>query len=230
MTTPFQRARSEPQRALRRQAILGTAAAMLSEMPVAEVSLNALSRRVGLAKSNVLRYFESREAVLLELLDTACHEWLARLGADLHRGVDVRAEPMLRGDQVAAVLAATLTERPVLCDLVNAQASVLERNVSAQVAAEHKRASHANTAVLARLVREQIPELGEYDALRFAGATLMTTGAVWIHAHPSQAMIAAYEADPDLAATRLDFIDALRQTLEVLLSGLLARMARTDSV
>ena len=30
-------------------------------MPVAELSLNELSRRVGLAKSNVLRYFESRE-------------------------------------------------------------------------------------------------------------------------------------------------------------------------
>ena len=67
----FQRARSEEQRAIRRQAILDTAAAMLDEMPVAEVSLNELSRRVGLAKSNVLRYFESREAVLLELPTTS---------------------------------------------------------------------------------------------------------------------------------------------------------------
>jgi AcrR family transcriptional regulator len=44
---------------------------MLTEMPVAQITLNELSRRVGLAKSNVLRYFESREAVLLELLDSA---------------------------------------------------------------------------------------------------------------------------------------------------------------
>ena len=66
MTTTFQRARSDEQRALRSQAILDTAAAMLHEMPVADISLNELSRRVGLAKSNVLRYFDSREAVLLE--------------------------------------------------------------------------------------------------------------------------------------------------------------------
>ena len=65
----FQRARSEEQRAIRRRAILDTAAAMLDEMPVAAVTLNELSRRVGLAKSNVLRYFDSREAVLLQLLD-----------------------------------------------------------------------------------------------------------------------------------------------------------------
>ena len=49
----FQRARSEEQRAVRRQAILDTAEAMLAEMPVAALSLNELSRRVGLAKSNV---------------------------------------------------------------------------------------------------------------------------------------------------------------------------------
>ncbi|HEX4291540.1 MAG TPA: helix-turn-helix domain-containing protein, partial [Trebonia sp.] len=64
----FQRARSEEQREIRRQAILDTAAAMLDLMPVSEVTLNELSRRAGLAKSNVLRYFESREAILLELL------------------------------------------------------------------------------------------------------------------------------------------------------------------
>src|ERR1700685_1973806 len=85
--TTFQRARSEEQREARRRAILGTAAAMLAEMPVAEVTLNELSRRVGLAKSNVLRYFESREAVLLELLDSAWQDWLAQLDRDLAGGL-----------------------------------------------------------------------------------------------------------------------------------------------
>ncbi|ATB39811.1 TetR family transcriptional regulator [Cystobacter fuscus] len=50
----FLRARSEEQREVRRRAILDTAAAMLEQMPVAEVGLNELARRVGLAKSNVL--------------------------------------------------------------------------------------------------------------------------------------------------------------------------------
>ena len=40
----FQRARNQEQREARRQAILGAAAAMLAEMPVAEVTLNELSR------------------------------------------------------------------------------------------------------------------------------------------------------------------------------------------
>ena len=142
--TTFQRARSEEQREVRRRAILDTAAAMLAEMPVAEVTLNELSRRVGLAKSNVLRYFESREAVLLELLDSAWQEWLTGLEADLGAAIDATAPAAGRGDQLAGVLAASLAARPVLCDLLSAQAAVLERNVSPQVAAAYKRAALAD--------------------------------------------------------------------------------------
>src|ERR1700677_4508180 len=123
----FQRARSQEQREARRQAILGAAAAMLGEMPVADITLNELSRRTGLAKSNVLRYFESREAVLLELLDSAWRAWLARLARDLDRAVTPAAPVGTRGDQVASALASSLNSAPALCALLNAQAAVLER-------------------------------------------------------------------------------------------------------
>ncbi|WP_189132697.1 TetR/AcrR family transcriptional regulator [Wenjunlia tyrosinilytica] len=223
MTAPFQRARSDEQRALRRTAILDTAAVMLTEMPVARVSLNELSRRAGLAKSNVLRYFESREAVLLELLDTGSREWLRQLGDTLTAAVDNDASAGERGDRVAAALATSLGARPVLCDLISAQAAVLEHNVSPRVAAEHKRAALRNAAALARQVREHLRELSEDDAMRFATAAVMVTGAVWSHAQPSAAMLAAYEADASLASLRLDFTATLRQLLGTLLAGLLTR-------
>jgi AcrR family transcriptional regulator len=165
----FQRARSEAQREARRQAILGAAAAMLTEMPVAEVTLNELSRRAGLAKSNVLRYFESREAVLLELLDSAWQDWLAQLDKDLADAVDGTAPPAIRAGQLAAAAAASLAARPMLCDLISAQAAVLERNVSPQVAAQYKRASMAAITALGGLALRCVPELGEQDAFRLAG-------------------------------------------------------------
>jgi len=219
----FQRARSEEQREARRQAILGAAAAMLAEMPVAEVTLNELSRRAGLAKSNVLRYFESREAVLLELLDSAWQDWLAQLDAELADAV-VAGDPVAsRADQLAAAVAASLAARPMLCDLISAQAAVLERNVSPQVAAQYKRASIAGISALGALLLRSVPELGEPDAFRLAGAAVMTTAALWPHTQPSAAMLAAYAADPALAAMRLDFTATLREVLEVLTAGLLAR-------
>src|ERR1700733_5038725 len=129
----FQRARSDEQRELRRRAILDAAAAMLDEMPVAEISLNELSRRVGLAKSNVLRYFESREAVLLELLDRAAPELLAEISEALPAGVTSSAPVRRRAHTVAAGLAASFANHPTLCKLLSAQAGVLEHNGSTDV-------------------------------------------------------------------------------------------------
>jgi hypothetical protein len=37
-----------------------------------------------------------------------------------------------------------------------------------------------------------VTELGEYDAVRLAGAVTLMTGALWPHTQPSAAMLAAY--------------------------------------
>ena len=66
-------------------------------------------------------------------------------------------------------------------------------------------------------------ELGEHDAIRLAGAIVLMTGALWPHTQPSAAMLAAYAADPELAALRLDFTATVRELLEVMIAGLLAR-------
>jgi AcrR family transcriptional regulator len=229
----FQRARSAEQREARRRMILDTVAAMLDEMPVSEVSLNDLSRRVGLAKSNVLRYFESREAILLELLDQAWKQWLAGLRGELDAGQDgeVRKDDGIRkdgtvrerGDQVAAVITGSLEARHVLCDLLSAQSSVLEHNVSTEVAVRYKRSSMANITMLAGLLRGPLPELGEEDAMRVSLMALAFVAAVGPAACPSVSVLDAYESDPTLAVMRVDFATALREALSTIISGTLAR-------
>jgi hypothetical protein len=58
-----------------------------------------------------------------------------------------------------------------------------------------------------------------------------TVSKLWPHTQPSAAMLAAYEADAELAAMRLDFTSAIREVLQVMIAGLLARgyAALTDS-
>jgi AcrR family transcriptional regulator len=217
----FRRARSEDQREERRRAILETTAAMLAEMPVSQVSLNEISRRVGLAKSNVLRYVESREAALLDLLHARSQDWLAAVeDAPVPDG-----SPRQRAAAVGELVATTLADRPVLCDLLGAQAAVLEHNVSTELAVRHKHAAMAAAGRFAAVVERHLPELDDAAAFHASGATLLCAGAVWTATQPSAAMLAAYEQDPDLAAMRLDFTDAVRGLVGVLLDGLLARAA-----
>ncbi|MGA5414268.1 TetR family transcriptional regulator [Streptomyces pseudogriseolus] len=218
----FKRARSEEQRAIRRRAILDTAAAMLDEMPVAEVSLNELSRRVGLAKSNVLRYFESREAVLLELLDDFLGRWLEALTDELAREVDAEAAPEVRARQAAEVVSRSLAERTVLCDLFGAQGGVLERNVSVEVVKRHKRASIARLATMAELLRGHVPEIGD-AAENFCLMTLAVAGALDTYVPPPPSVLAAYAEEPELGVLHMDLPDALRLAVTSLLLGVLPR-------
>ncbi|AZS83507.1 TetR family transcriptional regulator [Streptomyces griseoviridis] len=218
----FQRARSEEQREIRRRAILDTAAAMLDEMPVAEVSLNELSRRVGLAKSNVLRYFESREAVLLELLDVFLGRWLAELADELAAGVEADAAPEVRARQVAEVLSRSLAGRVVLCDLFGAQGGVLEHNVSVEVVKRHKRSSLTRLADMAGLMSRHLPELGA-DAQLFCLMSLVSAGALSAYAPPPASLAAAYEDEPALGALNLELRDALRISFTMTLLGALPR-------
>jgi AcrR family transcriptional regulator len=218
----FQRARSEEQREIRRQAILDTAAAMLDEMPVAEVGLNELSRRVGLAKSNVLRYFESREAVLLELLDRSLRAWLAEMSDELGAGAEPRLPVRERGDRLAAVLARSLARHTVLCDLINAQAGVLEHNVSVEVVVGFKRSAVASLGTMVDLVRRHVPELGD-GARSVCLMIVILAGALSSYCQPSASAIAAVEFDPTLVEFHLDLATTLESAIATQISGTLAR-------
>jgi len=219
----FQRARRPEQRAERRRAILATAAAMLTEMPVADVSLNELSRRVGLAKSNVLNYFDSREAVLLELSSSELSAWVQDLTAALSDKSPATDE---RADLLIASIVGTLAKRPVLCDLISTQAAVLERNITTETALAFKRAAVVSYEQLITVVVGVLPELGPDGAGRFIATASLLAGAIWTHAHPVPAILAAYEADPALDAIRMEFEPALTDALRTLLYGALPRVTQ----
>lgn len=203
--------------------ILETASTMLGEMPVADISLNELSRRVGLAKSNVLRYFESREAVLLALLDDYFSTWLNELDERLAAGVEEDADVQTRALQLADVLSRSLAEQSVLCDLVGAQGGVLEHNVSTEVVGRHKRSSLARLATMTELVTRHVPELGE-SAQFFCFMTLISAGALSTYVPPPASLLAAYAAEPELGVLNLDLRQALQASITSALLGALPRI------
>lgn len=205
---PFSRARSDEQRASRAALILATADAMLGEMRVADITLNELSRRVGLAKSNVLRYFPSREAVLLQLLDRETRAWLDDVEGRLDEGL-------------AQSIAGAAAARPVFCDLTASAAGVLERNVSGEVAVAYKRASLATSDRLARIAG--FDGLDSQAGLLFVGAVMLSIGGTWVNSQPTAGMRAAYAAYPELQPFRIEFEIAVRELVATTLAGIHAR-------
>jgi AcrR family transcriptional regulator len=222
----FQRARSPEQIAQRRAAVLAAAEQMLAELPVSEITLNELSRRVGLAKSNVLRYFESREAVLLALLARESQTVLDELAAELVLTSGAEASVADRCERLAATIAAALARHPQLCDLNSNSAAVLERNISVETAAAFKRSAIDTTGRFAELVRDYVPELGPEAAFRFVATAITFSGALWSHVNPPPAVEEVYATHPELTVMRVEFGSTLRETLATMLAGLLARPPR----
>lgn len=209
----FSRARSEEQRARRREDILTAAAAMLADTRVADLSLNELARRVGLAKSNVLRYFESREAVLLELYGREFAAWLDTLEERLAATSDRTPESL------AAAVADTAAARPVFAELCAAAPGILEHNISGPVALAYKRALLADAARLGALAA---PWIGDdpRGTLVFVGAVTLGIGGIWSTCRLSPGMAEAYELDPELARFRIDFRESLETLLVTVIRGL----------
>ncbi|MCI2422520.1 TetR family transcriptional regulator [Saccharopolyspora sp. K220] len=214
-TPTFQRARRPEQRELRRQEILDAAEALLAEMSAEEISLRELARRLDVSKTHVVRYFESREGVFLELLNRMLLSWLEALPTEW-------PTPPCDPDQVMRAWADSLAARPVLCQLWSLLPSVLERNVSADTVRAYKLTDLERRTTLANLIIDRVPALGADDALTLTRYAVVALVGLWPFCNPTPTVVEA-TADPRLAASRVDFAAMYGEILQTALAGLLAR-------
>src|SRR5580700_2810794 len=131
MTVPdFQRARSAEAKQLRESAILEAARTLGAERGIRQITLTDIAEAVGMHKSALLRYFETREEIFLRLTADGWREWSAALRAGLEglggaEGVE-EVEEVEGAEGVAAptpaavadVFASTLADRGLFCDLL----------------------------------------------------------------------------------------------------------------
>ncbi|MFI6738814.1 TetR family transcriptional regulator [Nonomuraea sp. NPDC050451] len=208
MKRAFVRARRPEHKQQRREAILVAARDLAMASGVRNVSLGAVAEAVGLAKSNIMRYFGTREEIYLIL---AAEEW--RQWAE---AVTTRLEA---SDDVAAALAETLADRPLLCDLLSQTATTLEHNVSIEAARTFKRAILAVIADVGAQVA-RLTGLRVDEGVELVSAATALAGILYPIANPSPMLAELYAQDPDIAATCPDFLPTLIRALKALLAGL----------
>lgn len=211
----FQRARQPEQKEQRRADILHAAGEMLAEEGVDGLSLNALARRVGLAKSNVYRYFESREAILIELLFSDWSEWVDELEQTLGK---LRAKKN-RVRRVSEIVARSCAERRRMCELISVLSSVLEQNVSEETVRAFKTDALELGLRMATMLHEAIPELSVEQHVELIHLTHALIAGSWAPANPPPVVRKVLE-DPELSVLCHDFERDLARGIELLVLGL----------
>ncbi|MFC0554135.1 TetR family transcriptional regulator [Planotetraspora thailandica] len=212
MTEPgFVRARRPEHKQQRREAILAAARDLAERVGVRDVSLGNVADAVGLAKSNVVRYFGTREEIYLELAAEAWQEWGA--------AVTERLRAREAADEVTDVLADTLADRPLFCDLLAHMSTNLEHNVSVPAARVFKRAVLRVIADLGAEIAQARPDLSADEGAELVGVATGMAGTLYPVANPPAAVAELYASDPDIAATCPPFLPTLRRFLAVFTAG-----------
>jgi AcrR family transcriptional regulator len=213
-TSAFQRARKPDEKAHRQKAILEAAASLFETKGLDAVSLNAVADRAGVVKSNVYRYFESREAIFMSLLLEDLVSWVTAVEETFSQ-----LPPRSDIKTVARALAGTMVAARRLCTLMAALSSVLEQNVSEEGVIGFKRAVLRVAVRFGNVMRSALPSMPASAVgplLRFTHAIV---AGLYPIAHPAPAVARAI-SQPDLVVFRSDFQKDLERMLGAVLTSL----------
>jgi AcrR family transcriptional regulator len=213
----FQRARRPEQKRQRELAILKAARELALREGVRSISLADIAGEVGMHKTALLRYFETREEIYLRIAIEAWQDWVQAIE------VELKSLPDDDVGGVAVAFARTLNVRPLLCDLLTHMALNLERNVSMDTLLNFKGTIFTAVKRIASSVRIVLPDLTEPDAIDLVGAVSVIAGALWPVINPPRPLQQLYREHPELVHGYQEFIPTIARFAETLILGMHAR-------
>lgn len=212
----YVRARSAEQKEDRRRHLLATAREMLHQSPAAlDLGINELARQAQMTKSNVYRYFESSEAVLMDLLVEEFAGWHAELSTALERGGKAGSSV----EHIARAFASTISARPLLCRLTSILPSILERKVSLERMVDFKGNLLAVRQRTAQDFHASMPNIPVRAFEQVVKHALPLIIGLWPLSNPAE-IAAQVIGLPGLESLRYDFEQDLEHALLALMRGM----------
>lgn len=213
----FRRARSADAKRSRESAILDAAKTLGTARGIRSVTLTDIADAVGMHKSALLRYFETREQIFLVLTADGWRTWSAALRGELDR------LPEATVDRVAAAIASSLAARPVFCDLLAQAPLNLERHVSLEAVRTFKLVTLEEVAAIGGSLRRLVPAITERECVDIIAAATSLSGAMFQMATPGPDVEALYRTDPRLAHAIVDVEPRVTRILAAMIRGFTAR-------
>ncbi len=205
------RARSPEAKAKRRAQILRATADVLAADGLEGCSLNAIASRAGIVKSNIYRYFESREEILLRLL-------LDDLTGTCD-GLSMIVSGPMSVKETAQLLANGFVASPRLCLLISQLAPTLEHNIRTDTLREIKRALLVQSNRASAALTTALPALPHATAQQAIHLLFSLVAGLWPMSNPGPEL-ANLLAEPEFAPLGQSFADRIHDAILILLSGL----------
>lgn len=211
------RARSSEQKEARKEAILEAALKLFRKTSFSGFTMDALAKRLGVAKGTLYLYFRTKEELFLSLYERLLGEWFGLL--------DSRLKPATAWDaaRLARALRETLEEKPDLTRMQGLVEGILEHNIALERAREYKHWLLQRAGRAGRLIEEKLGYLAPGDGLRVLIYTQALVSGLRQMASPAPVMVKLLK-EPEFHALKAEFGPALERGLEALLRGLKPRV------
>lgn len=221
--TTTKRARSEAAKQKRREALLNAADSLVEAAPLADVTMAKIAKAAALAKGTCYLYFDTKEELLLALLQRHLGEWFDALESRLSQGRARVSPQTLQG-----WLAMAFDGRAQLVTLM-AELRSLEDNIGATAARAHKRWLWTRMKHVGGLLEARFGGLGAGDGFRLLMHLQALTAGIGQVTRPNAVMEAVLEEDDSLGEFRRDFTEELAFAVNALLRGVSSPQRRAQT-
>ena len=209
--TPFQRARSNEHREIRKRAIVEAVRTLLKTTDPLDLAMRPLASSVGISPSGIYRYFENIQSLLL-------HVHLCDF-EDVVLGLEDDSKLELNDlDMLASTITKTFLREPRFLSLFSLTPALYEREVSVEGLIEHK----LNLLSLMQRGAEAFMRNGHFtkteDALQALGQMLAFALGLYPLANPSSRSKSALK-HPELSFLNLDMRVELKAGIHTILKG-----------
>ncbi len=219
---PFSRARNPEQIEARQASILAAAYDLLKEKGLENVSLGDIATRAGTVKSNLYRYFESREHIYLLILQRHGVQWAADVQAALHR-LDGRGTPL----RVARAITASFLAHGDYSRMVGVFNPVLEHALTPALVLNFRIGFLARRQLLAAAMAHALPALSEESAIALTIPIFAHVGGIWPLCRISDDTRRLLST-PEHAHLVIDFETEMTRFLQTLITGALTADSRAS--
>jgi AcrR family transcriptional regulator len=212
----FQRARQPAQIEQRKEAILRTALLLFQKNGLENVSLTDIAREVGLAKSNIYRYFESREHIYLIVLQRLAVRYEQRLYPPLKK---------LNGKgsvaKVAEIVTQAYIDSPEYGELITVVNSVLEKRLTPPLIINFRAVFLERRKRLAAVLASALPAISAEKMLPFTLHIFLHVPGLWTFCYPRPDAEKLLN-EPEHRHLKLDFRREMTLFLEAILKEAMA--------
>ena len=211
----WQRARTPEKIEERKRAILEAAKEIFGQERYENISFNGIAAKAGFTKSNVYRYFSSREEIFLLIYSELIADWsssIIRYYRSLEKGVSV--------DSFAQGLVKVTIGHKKFLDLTPLIFTSLEQNSAPEQLLAFKELTGGGIAEHTTELRRLFPQMTFDDVHLFLRIFQAVASSFWATANPNQELQKIYRK-PEFRNIAPDFERELETAVSVVLSGVL---------